>query len=616
MIGDQPAPAFPVPASAELAGLRTLRNALWQPSTTLPQIFNAAQRVISANTLKAWPGPTQRIAVVGSLTTDLVAKAVICAVFREDVLPVVYGGLYGAYVQEVLDPASGLHAFKPDIVVIVPDWRDAVTELPVDASSDQIDRAIESKVDLFAQLWASTRRAGRIVLQHVIVPPTHSYRGVAERLSPAGERAQIERLNDVLFESGRGEVTWIDTAALASALGTARWAPSRFYHSGKLPFDPQHLAQYMRLFGGAWRAAHARTKKVLVLDLDNTLWGGVIGDDGIANIELGPGTAAGEAFVEWATYVKHLGERGVILAVCSKNDAQTAMSAFDHPYSVLKATDFAAFEASWDDKVAGLHRIAAKLNLGIDTFVFADDNPAECALVRDALPAVGVVELGMDPAAFIERLEAEHWFELQQYTREDAQRVASYGARARAETARAESADIGSFLSSLQMVGAFYTAREGDLARIAQLELKTNQFNVTTRRYNEAAIRVFASREDVTLMGFTLRDKFGDHGVVSTLITVREGSALRIDSWLMSCRVFSRTAEEFIMRKLVATARAQGADTIVGEYLQTEKNVVVANLYARLGFTPKNDASRWWALDVHGRASVPALETYVAEEPD
>lgn len=230
------------------------------------------------------------------------------------------------------------------------------------------------------------------------------------------------------------------------------------------------------------------------------------------------------------------------------------------------------------------------LELGIDSFVFADDNPAECDLVRQALPEVAVVHLGSDPAQFIDIFDAGHWLDLQAYTTEDLGRTASYAARAAARAEQVEATDIGGYLAGLAMRGRLYVPEEADIARVAQLEQKTNQFNVTTRRYSEAAIRDFLARDDVVVLAFRLADRFGDHGLVSTLIALHEGDTLRIDSWLMSCRVFSRSAEQYVLRGLLALARGRGVKRLLGEYLPTPKNDVVAALYPRLGFVAADPA--------------------------
>ena len=591
--------------------LAELRQNLAAKAPTLPIIFHTGERVTEA---AADPGllptdaTTQRIAVLGAVTVDYLRRAVACAVIQEGVFPVLYQAPFGSYVQEVLDPASRLHGFGPELVVLAPHWRDIVAPLPIGASAEDVEAALDTRLDLFRTLWNQCAAKGIKLIQHLLVPPPQRYRGVAERLAPAAPANQIRRLNEMLLQAGRGLVHWIDLEGLSNEIGFRRFSPAKFYHLAKLDFDQRWLPDYLPLFRAAWRAANARAKKVLVLDLDNTLWGGVIGDDGVEGIVLGSASPNGEAFEAWQHYLRGLAERGVILAVCSKNTPETAATGFTHASSVLQREDFAAFECSWNDKVGGLRRIAKDLNLGLDSFVFADDNPAECELVRQELPEVAVVHLGSDPAQFIDIFDAGHWLDLQAYTTEDLGRAASYSARAAALAEQAQAVDFGSYLAGLAMRGLLFVPEEQDIGRVGQLELKTNQFNVTTRRYSEARIREFIGRDDAIVLAFRLADRFGDHGLVSTMIALHEGDTLRIDSWLMSCRVFSRSAEQYMLRKLIALARERGAKRLRGEYLPTPKNDAVEDLYPRLGFA---------AVDAHSFEREVAtgdddLVTYIA----
>ncbi|HEX4365494.1 MAG TPA: HAD-IIIC family phosphatase [Rhodopila sp.] len=577
---------MPDPATSTAAFLSALGPGDKPPG--LPSIFQVGDRVfeaaINASAIPAGT-PRQRIAVLGALTTDYLTRAVACSVVQEGVFPFVYQAPFGSYVQDVLDAGSGLYGFDPELVLIAPDWRDLVVPLPLHASAEAVDTALAPRVALFRTMWGRLAGNGAKIIQHVLVPPVRRHRGMAERVTQASPANQVRRLNDMLDEAGRGLVTWVDMPTLAREIGTRRFAPAKFYHAARLDHDPKWLPDYLPLFRAAWRSASGRAKKVLVLDLDNTLWGGVIGDDGVEGIALGPGSPAGEAFSEWQHYVKELGERGVILAVCSKNDPAVAAAGFEHPASVLGRADFAAFECSWNDKAGGLRRIAGELNVGIDSFVFCDDNPAECDLVRRELPEVAVVCLGADPAAFIDLFDAGHWLDADHYTQEDLGRAAAYSARAAALAEQATAADIAGYLTGLDMKGSLQRPGAADIARVAQLELKTNQFNLTTRRYGEAAIRGFLGRDDAIVLTFRLTDRFGDHGLTSTLIAFHESDTVRIDSWLMSCRIFSRSAEQFMMRGLIAIAAGLGARRLLGEYLPTPKNNVVADLYPRLGFT-------------------------------
>lgn len=607
-------PDVPLAAGTELPSLllRELQRQFADRPPTLPAMFQAGDRLSAADPVREPGLGVQRVAVLGAATVDYLSRAIACAVALEGVFPVVYQAPFGVYVQEALDPASGLSRFAPELAVIAPEAGGLGDALPPDAGEADVAAAVAAKVALFERIWDALAARGCRVVQHLLPPPPPRYRGVAERMLPGSPVNVARALNEALLRAGRGRVQWVDLERLAAEAGGAAWSPGRYWYSARLGFNQKCLAAYLPAFRGAWRAATGRARKVLALDLDNTLWGGVIGDDGVEGIVLGAGSPDGEAFADWQAYVKALAARGVVLAVCSKNAPAIAESGLAHPASVLARADFAAFECSWSDKAGGLRRIAATLNLGLDSIVFADDNPAECALVRRALPEVAVVDLGDDPAAFIERLDQGHWFDAAGLTGEDLRRSEAYAARAAAEAGMAEATDLVSYLAGLGMRGRLARPEEAEIARVAQLEMKTNQFNVMTRRYPEAAIRDFLARPDVVVLAFRLADRFGDHGLASTLIAVAEGDALRIDSWLMSCRIFSRTAEQFIMRALVEEARARGLSRIVGEYAATPKNGVVAELYPRLGFDALRPGSAW-SRDV--AAATGDLVTHVAAAP-
>ena len=579
---------------------------------SVADIFGAGEAILAIDPATLPPElPRQRIAIAGALTTDFIARAVALAGAQEGVLVEIYQAPFGSYVQEILDAGSGLNRFKPDLVVLAPDWRDVVDAMPITATPAEADDAVNAKIDLFRHLWSQlTANLNCRIIQHNFSPPPRNWGGMAEHLLAASPVSQIRRINQGLLAAGSGRVTFVDMATLAAEIGLRKFSPSRFFHHSRLAFETRWLPQYLSVFRGAWRLANGRAKKVLALDLDNTLWGGVIGDDGVDGILLGAGSPAGEAFAEWHGYIAELRQRGVILAVCSKNDPVIAATGFSHPGTILRHDDFAAFECSWNDKAQGLRRIAAALNVGIDSIVFCDDNPAECALVRAELPEVAVVQLGTDPSAFIDLLDAGHWFDQAQHTAEDAGRGAMYAARAQAQAEAAATTDVGGFLRGLKMVGKLAPPTDADMARVAQLEMKTNQFNLTTRRYSEAALRDFMARDDAVVLAFHLADRFGDHGLVSTLIAIQSGDMLRIDSWLMSCRVFAREAEQFILRGLLDVAAARGVICVIGEYIPTAKNGVVADLYARLGFV-EDENTGFWHRNVTENSS-PGLDSAIA----
>ncbi len=333
-----------------------------------------------------------------------------------------------------------------------------------------------------------------------------------------------------------------------------------------------------------FRAIYGRSRKCLVLDLDNTLWGGVIGDDGVDRIRIGKETAEAEAFTAFQQYCKRIRQRGVLLAVCSKNTDAIAREGFRHPDSVLSLEDFAAFRANWEPKHENLLAIARELNIGVDSLVFVDDNPAERAIVAAQLPAVAVPDVGSDVTQFIRVIERERYFESVRLSSDDVARASQYAANAQRVEAESRFASYGEYLDSLQMQAEIGPFTPVYMDRIAQLINKTNQWNLTTRRYTRGEVdRVAEAPDHVTLYG-KLADVFGDNGLISIIIGRREGAALHVDTWLMSCRVLKRDMELAMLDALVACAQRLGLHSLIGTYLRTEKNGMVSDHYEKLGF--------------------------------
>ena len=394
---------------------------------------------------------------------------------------------------------------------------------------------------------------------------------------------------------------------VAGRLGRATFYDPRQYHWTKQPFSMAGAAALARHVVAGIRATTTGPKKVLVLDLDNTLWGGVVGETGPLDITLGE-TPDGEAFRALQLYAKGLARRGVLLAVASKNNPDDAREPFGkHPDMVLAMEDFAVFEASWDPKAVALRRIAQTLNLGLDSFVFLDDNPAEREHVRQALPEVEVVEVGDEPAEYVRALEAGLWFETVTLTDEDRARSAQYATeRERVELSKA-SPSIDDYLTSLAMTAELRTVDDTDMQRVVQLIGKTNQWNLTTRRHSEARVRELLANG----VGWTLRlaDRFGDYGLVAVVLAIPTGEDLAIDTWLMSCRVIGRTVEQFLAGELIRTAGELGYRRLAGEFIPTKKNAVVASLYDDLGFARLPGDGMRYALELP--AAIP--RTFVAK---
>ena len=556
-----------------------------------------------------------RVALLSSHTVDHLLPAIRVAGLQRRLALSLHVAPYGMYRQALLADDPALNAFAPQLVLLALDAHDAPLQLPLQASQAEVDAAVAERVDELRMLWRRAReRYAAQVVQQTLVPVTPPLFGSYEALVPASPRAVIERLNGAIRAAAREEgVLLIDLAWHAAAYGDGLAEPVR-WHQAKQLISPTLAPLYGEHFARIAAATAGLSRKCLVLDLDNTLWGGVIGDDGIDGIQLGQGSPSGEAFLAFQRYAAQLARRGVILAVCSKNDLHIAEAAFAHPEMALERSDVAAFVANWEDKAGNLRRIASMLDLGLDSLVFVDDNPAERDIVRRELPEVAVPELPEDVADYPARIAAAGYFEAVSFTSDDAERGRSYALNAERKAAQSQATDMDGYLRGLQMVLRVSRIGTAELARATQLINKTNQFNLTTRRYTEAEVERMASDPQTIALALRLEDKFGDNGLISVVLarpdTAIEADELLIDSWLMSCRVLGREVEMAVLEVLADAAAATGWGALVGEYRPTERNGMVAEHYPRLGFeqrpAPANAATdaSFWRYELASRAPI------------
>lgn len=527
-----------------------------------------------------------RIALLGSFTTRLIKPLLELAAFRDGVAAEVYEAEYGMVHQEVLDPASGLRAFRPDVVILATSWRDAnLPPLSADPAA-----AVESAVAPLVALWRVIRDEMRAhAVQHNFdVPLVDSYGHLGASL-PGGRGRVLRRANQALLDAAGTGVSVLDFDSVAAEFGKAAWSDEGLWYRAKQHPAPAAIPLLVDHYMAHVRAVLGLTKKVLVLDLDNTLWGGIVGEDGVEGLKLGVTDAEGEAHTDLQRYARELRDRGVVLAVCSKNNEADAKEPFERSAEmVLKLDDIAVFRANWSDKATNIRDIAAALELGTDSFVFLDDNPTERAWVRSQLPEVMVPEIGSDAARYLALLHRHHAFDALALSEEDRLRAADYAANARRSELMKSAGDLEEFIANLQMSATVAPVDELNLPRAAQLVNKSNQFNLTTRRYTEEQLRAEAQRPDAVVRTFKLRDRFADNGLIGVMIgrERREESTLEIDTWLMSCRVLGRRVEEFMVGVMMQAALDRGLDRVVGRYLPTAKNALVKDLYPRLGFTP------------------------------
>jgi FkbH-like protein len=379
-------------------------------------------------------------------------------------------------------------------------------------------------------------------------------------------------------------VTLVNLEGVSALVGKAHWFDEAAYFTSKQPFSLREMPLAAAYFARLIASGHGLIRKCLVLDLDNTLWGGVIGDDGVGGIRLDPAEPTGEAFRSFQRYLLLLKQRGVLLAVCSKNDRAIAVSAFEHDGMLLKIDDFSAFVANWDDKASNLKLIAQKLNIGMDTLVFFDDNPAERALVQQFAPGVLVIDVPEDPALYVRALDLSFAFEWPQLTAEDINRTDSYLKDLKREELQEQFTNYDLYLSSLDMKASIEIVEAGSVDRVCQLMNKTNQFNLRTQRYGEQAMAQMLSSPQYCVLQARFEDRFSKYGVMASAVVRFAGKLAFIENWVMSCRVFKRGLEDAMINSIAEVACSRGCDFLFGEYIATAKNAYVANMFERFKF--------------------------------
>lgn len=537
-----------------------------------------------------------RMAVLGTSTLSHLHAGIRVGALRRGIHVTTYENDFGLYRQELADVESALHAFAPNVVLFALDPWHLTAGVQQAFSREDVNTLLDDVQGSLVASWRQARDAfGCRVLQQTVVPAFPAVLGQNEHRWPASRADFVRRLNDSLRDLAESER--VDLIAVDDRIGIDgldAWHDIGLWHRSKQEVSPAAAPMYGDLVGRNLAAAQGRSAKCLVLDLDNTIWGGVIGDDGVPGIVLGQGSGAGEAFVAVQEYARDLSKRGIILAVVSKNDEANAIEAFDrHPDMILRRDDISCFVANWSDKAQNLRTVAASLNIGLDALVFLDDNPFERNLVRQELPMVAVPEIPDDPALFPRALADAGYFEGVGVTSDDLARREQYRNNASRDSDRAAATDLPSYLRSLNMRLIWSRFDRDNLSRIVQLANKTNQFNLTTRRYTEEEI--IAILTDETVMGLQLRlvDKYGDNGIIALLIgRLANGGVMEIETWLMSCRVLGREVEMATLNVLAAEATAMGATRLVGTYLPTAKNAMVRDHYSKLGFSASDARDR------------------------
>lgn len=529
--------------------------------------------------------PAIRAAFLSSFTVDPIVAWFDHEVRRIGLRAEIFVGPFNAIAQQVLDPASALYAARPEIVFLAPALDDLVPELAAGIPADELG-AVADRVlgEVVGHVRSLAERSDAFVVVHALTS-VYIGRGLVDT-SSAGlatwQHALNGRLAEALAAFPRCRV--LDVAAVVAARTGGRFDDPKMRHLAGMRFSDEASAALAEHYVRYVVAVKGLTRKCLVLDLDNTLWGGIVGEDGPDGIHLGL-TSPGAEYREFQQGVAALARRGILLAVNSKNNPDDALGVIrTHPGMALREADFSAVRINWQSKVENLRAIAAELNIGIDSLVFMDDNPVECEQVRQMLPEVVTVQMPRDPARYRETLDRLPWFDVLAVTAEDLDRSAQYRAKRDRDVLKDRAPTVEEYLASLDIRVTIAPLAPATLQRAVQLLARTNQFNLTTRRHGAAELGRWMSDERWRIDLLRARDRFGDHGIVAMAIAEREDTTWRIDSLLMSCRVIGQGIETALLAHLHETALAAGATALAGEFRPTAKNAQVRDFYERHGF--------------------------------
>ena len=600
-------PWLPAPTPGFADAVRDLRapeqwnaarmRALATSRLNLQQLSSLARALPSDDALLR--ADALRVTVLSNATPDLLLPAISATATRHDLWLRLRAPSYGTHMQEALDPASGTNRWHPHFVFLALDHR-AHDLAPCPGNAALAEQRVTQALAHLGSMVASLQSAcGATVVVQTVAPAGATVFGHLETQLPGSSGWLFDEFNRRLRRERKPGVLLMDAAALAGEVGLGTWHDERLWNLGKFSFSQEVVPLFAEHFCRVLNAARGRSKKCLVLDLDNTLWGGVIGDDGLQGIVIGQGSAVGEAHLAVQRLALALHERGVLLAVSSKNEDVIARQAFrEHPDMLLREQHIAAFQANWQDKASNLQTIAKSLNIGVDALVLLDDNPAERQQVRMALPEVGVPELGDSPDEFAATLLAAGYFETTQFTEEDRIRASQYQANAERSALLHTATDLSSHLAALDMEAHVAPFDEMGRARITQLINKTNQFNLTTLRRTEQQVTSLESDPAALTLQVRLKDRFGDNGMISVVVGRCEAGDCMIDTWLMSCRVLNRGLERLVLDVIAEQAQLRGVRHLIGTYLQTAKNDLVRNHYRQLGFIadPSAPLGERWTL--------------------
>ena len=557
-----------------------------------------------------------KIAVLGATTTFEVIEQLELFLLKSGFKPTFYSCDYGQHYNVVMFDDEALINFKPDIVYlhVSPETFDELNK-PNISSKEKAEIELNKMQKVWEKL--NTNFNCSVIQDNFEMPLVRSL-GNFSLTSTTGSSQTIILLNQMIAQEANklSYLNIIDRFYLSSKMGLDSWKDYSLWLSSKYSLSYNAITHLSYTVSKIINSLLGKSKKCLVLDLDNTLWGGVIGDVGKEGIDLGRDTSIGQAYLDFHLYIKELKDRGVILAVCSKNEFDTAKSGFDHPDSILKFEDFTSFKANWDPKSKNIHEIADEINIGLESLVFIDDNPVERDIVRKEFGSIVTVpEIGDDVVHYREILDSADLFTVTSLSSEDVKRNEYYKNNQKREKFLSTFKNYDEYLKSLKMKAEIAPYKNIYLSRISQLTNKTNQFNLTTRRMSLQEIEKSMQEKNKISFYARLIDKFGDNGLVSLIQGTILGSEVEIDLWLMSCRVFKRTLEHSLLYSFLQEAKNRDIKTVRGRYVPTKKNYIVSNLYKEMGFllVGEKEGSQIFEIDLE-KYSIPNNPNIIIEE--
>ncbi|MFC3886646.1 HAD-IIIC family phosphatase [Bacillus songklensis] len=560
------------------------------------------KRSIKKELLKKENFINKKVAILGGSTTSEIKEMLELFLLNEGMKPEFYESDYNKYFEDIMF-SDELKEFSPDIIYIHTSYRNIINRPEIHDEKEQIQNKLEKEFDYYKSLWEKAISDHNcIIIQNNFEYPRNRSLGNLDAVNYNGLTYFINKLN-VMFSEYAQENTQIlinDINYLSSWIGLDQWHDMSFWYHFKYSLSYHAIPHLAKNLSNIIKSVYGKSKKCLVLDLDNTLWGGIIGDDGVDHIKIGKETAIAEVYTGFQEYIKELSKRGVTLAIASKNDYENAIEGLNHPEMTIKEEHFSSIKANWEPKFINITKIAQEINIGIDSLVFIDDNPAERDIVKSQLPFVAVPNVGEDAAKFIDFIDRNGYFEPIKISKEDMQRNKYYEANKKREEVKAKYNNYDEYLQSLNMVADIHYFKSVYLERITQLTNKTNQFNLTTKRYSFTEIEeISKSKSKIPLCG-RLKDKFGDNGLISVVIGDIKGKELHIDLWLMSCRVLKRDMEKAMFDAIVEECKKRGINVIYGYYYKTPKNKMVKDHYRNLGFeaVEESDDQSKWVIEV------------------